>query len=991
MMSKTLFFLISFVLVVGLNGTARADAIDVNNPSFEYDINGVQITELTGWDAVQGWTIRDTSGDGAGWYKGWQFVDVNWAWAEGYEAADGNVSSFNVTADDPNDPNWSCQIYQVLDPNLDADSTIVENRRYTLRFNAIRMGTEDNPTAYGAFFYSVGGVNVAASNDVILAEKEVVLTSPPLWDASYAGWEEISLYYVALPAASSLGERLGVKLSVPVHEPWLGGYQVMLDNVRVDWVLAVQAYGPFPDDEARDVAKNVTLGWKPGVKTQPTAGHEVYFGTDETAVDNATTSSAEHQTTQDGNSWSVLNYDAGGLELGRTYYWRVDEVNSLEGGSPWKGEVWSFEVTGYATNPSPYDREIDVPFLNQSLTWTAGTDATSHDVYLGTDAGAVADANTNNTVLYKGNQGGTTYALTGLMVGETYYWRIDERSAVHPTGLKGDIWRFTVGLFLIVDDFDSYNNNTALWSVWDDWFVNGSDGEIFRENDREITRVYGSQAAKLKFFNETAKQGSLIGSQFDVKDANMAELEIGGSDWTIGGVEALFLYVRGDPCNAQVVGDDGKGNLLWEAATPWIELEDTSNNTGYVLYPNPDEMGSDRWREWNIDLNIFDACGVDRSALYRFTIGIGGADKTGQGKAMSAPGYIYADDIRLYPPRCRTDVAGEPYFNSKGDFTGPDGAIDCTVDEYDLDVMASNWLISDYNTLATPPADPPEVWYKFDEGTGKTVVRNFGSWGDEYDITVGGVDAPSWTSDVPPVLDPNDPNYAMDFDANDGLEIPNSPSSKFVGTQNMTITAWVKPEAAMAQWDFPSIVESRTERGTGDMKASGFGFGEYNKLIYWWNNIYWDWSAGPTHPYPGYNVWSFVAIAVEPTQATLYYGDGSSVTGYTNVATHGVLVDWDSTYTNWIGVNSNNADPNLYSTFQGKIDDLRLYNKTLPIGEIMGIAGVTGEVYVPNNSVANIAPKTPPPTNPDPNDPDIVNFVDYEVLANNWLAQFLWP
>jgi hypothetical protein len=265
-MCKRLFFLISFVLVLCVSGAVHAQTtIEVNNPSFEYDINGAQITELTGWSSVQGWDIRDTSGGGAGWYAGWQFVDVNWEWAEGYEAADGNVSSFNVTADEEDDPNWSCQIYQVLDPNLDADSTIVANRRYTLRFNAIRMGTDDNPTAYGAFFYSVGGVNVSAANDVILAEKEARLTSPPLWDAGYAGWEEISLYYVALPGDSSLGERLGVKLSVPIHEPWLNGYQVMLDNVRVDWVLAVQAYDPFPDDEARDVAKNATLGWKPGV------------------------------------------------------------------------------------------------------------------------------------------------------------------------------------------------------------------------------------------------------------------------------------------------------------------------------------------------------------------------------------------------------------------------------------------------------------------------------------------------------------------------------------------------------------------------------------------------------------------------------------------------------------------------------------------------------------------------------------------------------
>jgi hypothetical protein len=827
------------------------------------------------------------------------------------------------------------------------------------------MNSDDTPTVYGSLFYSLGGVDVSAANDVILAEKEVVLTAPPLWDAGYAGWEEVSLYYVALLGDSSIGERLGVKLSVPIHEPWLNGYQVLLDNVRVDWVEAVQAYDPFPDDGARDVAKNVNLGWKPGVKTQPTAGHMVYFGTDETAVDDATTSSSEYQSTQDGNSWN-----ASGLELGRTYYWRVDEVNSLEGDSPWKGEVWSFEVTGYATNPSPADGAIDVPFLNQSLSWTAGTEATSHDVYLGTDEDDVANATTSSPE-FKVNQGGTSYPLTGLMVGETYYWRIDERSAVHPSGLKGDIWRFTVGNFLIVENFESYNNDPELYAVWDDYWVNGLDGEMFLETDPLITRTQLSQAAKLRFLNETAVKGAQVGSRFDVQD--LTELEI-GSDWTVGGVKSLSLWLRGDPCNSQVV-------TTWAAAQPWIELEDTSNNTGYVLHPNPSQMGDEWWREWNIDLGIFDACGVELTAIDRFSIGIGGNAKTGQGKAMTDYGYIYVDDMRLYPPRCFPELAQQA-----GNFNG-----DCIVDEFDLDIMADNWLVSDYNTQATPPVNLPEVWYKFDEGTGKTIVRNHGNWGDEYDITVPSTDAPSWTSDVPGVLDPNDPNYAMDFDGDDYLEIPNSPSNQFVGTQNMTITAWVKPEATMGQWDFPSIVESRVDRGEATMKASGFGFGQYNKLIYWWNNDYWDWSAGGSHPYPDYNLWSFTAVAVEPTQATLYHGDGNSVTGWTNVATHGALVDWDTTYTNYIGVNSNNADPNLYNTFQGKIDDLRLYNKTLTIGEIMGIAGVAGEVYVPNNSVANIAPKTPPPTNYDPNDPDIVNFEDYDVLAENWFNEILWP
>ncbi|MCD6394409.1 MAG: DUF5060 domain-containing protein [Planctomycetes bacterium] len=42
-----------------------------------------------------------------------------------------------------------------------------------------------------------------------------------------------------------------------------------------------------------------------------------------------------------GNQTSAT-FDPGDLEANTTYYWRIDEVNDSEPGSPWKGPVWSF-------------------------------------------------------------------------------------------------------------------------------------------------------------------------------------------------------------------------------------------------------------------------------------------------------------------------------------------------------------------------------------------------------------------------------------------------------------------------------------------------------------------------------------------------------------------------------------------------------------------------------------------------------------------------
>ncbi|UCC21872.1 MAG: LamG domain-containing protein [Planctomycetota bacterium] len=974
-MGKKLYLLVCFLLVVGVNSTSRSASIDVNNHSFEYDINGVQITELTGWDSVKGWVMRDTTE----WGAGWQFVDDEFVWVDGYEAADGNVCSFNVTADEPNDPNASCQIYQILD---DPNAVISENRRYTLTFNALRMGTEDIPTVYAALFYSVGGVNVAPANDVILAEEEVFLTSPPWGEADYAGWEEIEMTYTALSGASSIGETLGVKLSVPTHDPWFSGYQVVLDNVRVDWLWATDAWGPYPSDGAREVPRDVTLGWKPGVWVQDTDGHEVYFGTDETAVQDATTSSVEYQGAEDGNSWSVLNYSAGGLELGRTYYWRVDEVNEAYSGTNppappdgrWKGPAWSFRTTGYAINPSPYDGEVDVPFLGLELSWTAGTEAEEHVVYFGTDEEAVANATTSSpeweTELSLGTE---SYPITGgLTVGQTYYWRIDEKSAGGSHIITGDVWRFTVGMFLVVENFESYLNNSELWSVWDDYWGNGSGGEIFIEKDVNIVRDIDNPQAVLCWYTNSDKTE---GSYFDVQD--MTELEI-GSDWTIGGVKALQLWMRGDPCSE--LKNDAEG---W----PWVELEDTSSNSGYVLYPAAyiGHVLEDSWHEWNIDLEIFDACGVELTAIDRFTIGIGGA-KAGQKQANSNTNNMWFDDIRLYPPRCRTDVEGVAYFNSKGDLTGPDGMIDCTVDYYDLDVMTDEWLLSGQWVSPAAPASAPEVWYRFDDGPSSTVVNNDGLWGSAYDIAISSppaADEPVWTTDTAPALDRLDPNYALDFDGTDDyLEIPNSPATNFSGTENMTITTWIK--GTTAAWS--AFVCSA--KGSGDRHATGIGTMGANEFGYFWNEWEWQWDSGLAIPD---NQWTFAAVAVEPTQATAYLYDGSNLDMAANVVAHGPLEEFGTDDWTVLGQDAK-TDPEADTAyFDGMLDDVRLYNKTLTIAEIAGLCGMEELLYVPLDSVADLVVGIKDPN--DPNQPvdDQIDFMDYEIMATNWLEQYLWP
>ena len=40
-------------------------------------------------------------------------------------------------------------------------------------------------------------------------------------------------------------------------------------------------------------------------------------------------------------------FDPGALEWGKVYYWRIDEVNEANPGSPWKGRVWTFTTADF--------------------------------------------------------------------------------------------------------------------------------------------------------------------------------------------------------------------------------------------------------------------------------------------------------------------------------------------------------------------------------------------------------------------------------------------------------------------------------------------------------------------------------------------------------------------------------------------------------------------------------------------------------------------
>jgi hypothetical protein len=118
----------------------------------------------------------------------------------------------------------------------------------------------------------------------------------------------------------------------------------------------------------------------------------------------------------------------------------------------------------HAHDPLPLNGQVEVP-VDAVLSWEPGETATSHDVYLGTDSTTVEDANRDNPlgVLVSQGQVTNTYDHSGLLrLNTTHYWRIDEVN--EPNLWKGAVWGFTTLPDFVIEDFDSYADNSELKS-----------------------------------------------------------------------------------------------------------------------------------------------------------------------------------------------------------------------------------------------------------------------------------------------------------------------------------------------------------------------------------------------------------------------------------------------------------------------------------------------------------------------------------------------
>jgi hypothetical protein len=272
-------------------------------------------------------------------------------------------------------------------------------------------------------------------------------------------------------------------------------------------------------------------------------------------------------------------------------------------------------------NPQPANGAVDVQKI-ATLSWTAADNAASHELYFGTDAEAVKNATTASPE-YVGPRtlGSESYDPGGLVQDSSYAWRVDE---VYPgETIKGLVWTFTTADFLLVDDFESYNdvdppdpNSNRIFDKWIDGFGTTTNGALVG-NDlppyAEQNIVHGGGQSMIYRYDNAGK----------TSEATLTL--VWPRDWTDEGVTKLSLWVRGASGNA--------------ADRLFVAL----NGTAVVYHDDASATQLKGWNEWVIDLAAF---GIDLTNVNTITIGVG--TKNSPSPAGGA-GTLYFDDIRLVP------------------------------------------------------------------------------------------------------------------------------------------------------------------------------------------------------------------------------------------------------------------------------------------------------------------------------------------------------
>jgi hypothetical protein len=324
-----------------------------------------------------------------------------------------------------------------------------------------------------------------------------------------------------------------------------------------------------------DSPNNLPTGWHHLAVVVSSGNMQLYL--DGVMVESGSTLVVPSDLGQTGSNWlgrsqySADGYFNGSLDDFRIYDYTLsaDEIVLTMRGDPLM--AWDAKPAD-GTTP---DIQTVLP-----LSWSAGEKASQHDVYFGTDADAVDNADNSTPEIYRGRQAGTSYTPPeGVEWGSgPYYWRIDEFNT-DGTISRGRVWSFTVADFILVDDFEDYDiGDNEIWFSWNDGLGAGAPGSPNYVPPNGTGSMIGDDTTDSYTEESIVHNGNQSmpywynNNQQGLSKYSEAKLTLTAPrDWTQEGIEELSLWFRGYPASVGsfVEGPVGTYTMTGSGADIW--------------------------------------------------------------------------------------------------------------------------------------------------------------------------------------------------------------------------------------------------------------------------------------------------------------------------------------------------------------------------------------------------------------------------------------
>lgn len=676
---------------------------------------------------------------------------------------------------------------------------------------------------------------------------------------------------------------------------------------------------PVPFDGASSVTARV-LKWNPAPGSTQS---QVYLGTSQSAVAAANTSSSEYVGATSADDILV------NVQPNTTYFWRVDSVNAS---TTVAGSVWSF-TTGssiddintsllahWTFNDGSGNALADsagshVGALQNGPVWKNSPNGGSLD-FDGVDDHVIinkglSDGGTSKTIVSwvklpaaDQKSGGAVYFTrnnnaSGLNIGSGnalgYHWDGDEWWWSSGLSVPKQQW-LLVAMVVETDQATVYYHDGTLATSTNAKFhtpeaFNGlsyiglDPGNSSRDFTGEIDdlRVYGRalHPSELEELYQQFLNHAPVASGFNAQYAEDASVGT-----IVGSVTASDQ--NADDVLSYVITSGNDGSFAIDSETGEITLAsslDYETSTSYTLTVEVTDAGglSDTV---NVSIEVTDIANDDSDAD-------GLIDEWEVSTFGSVAATTGAEDL---------DNDGLTNANEYAAGTNPNSS-DSDADGYsDFFELAEGSDPLDSASLPSVNGGPGlAAYWKLDDGVGTGAMDSMGL---SDGVLVAG---PSWISGVD--------GGALDFD---GVDDQVTAPALNLNSNTVTISGWVKRSGNES---FAGLVFCR-----GGSTVSGLHVSN-NELRYHWNSGQWGWSSGLTLPD---GVWTYVALVVEPTQATIYMNDGTGMQSAVNVGSHAVEAFDAQTV---LGV-----DPTGGARFlNGSLDDIRVYSRALSAAEITAI------------------------------------------------------